>query len=277
MTKIKIVFMDMDGTLLNGHSKISHYSKKIIKDLHSQGIIFGIATGRPTSTIARMMRHNGLADCITLVVGMNGSHILNTQTGYFEEILAMPAETLKKLFGIFDDGIAQRMLCDEHNVYMESKSLTARIISRSDHLKLKVTDFSEELKHDWPKAGLYTTNPAVLPKIVERFQKELPDSEIIGKCASKFSLEFTHRSTDKGIGIHYLAGQLHIPMEAIMGFGDSENDLGMLEAIGYPVAMKNASECVKNIAKDVTAKTNINDGVMDYLNTHRQLLDLKSE
>ena len=74
------------------------------------------------------------------------------------------------------------------------------------------------------------------------------------------NLEFTRTGVCKVTGLKMLADFLDVPMERVMAVGDSENDLKMIEAAGYGIAMGNALESVKAVAKDVTL-SNDEDGV----------------
>lgn len=57
-----------------------------------------------------------------------------------------------------------------------------------------------------------------------------------------------------------MSEHLHLPMETVMAFGDSDNDLAMIEVAGVGVAMGNAFDSVKAVADCIT-KTNDEDGV----------------
>ena len=73
---------------------------------------------------------------------------------------------------------------------------------------------------------------------------------------------------NKGVSIRKLCVGLGISMDEVMAFGDANNDLRMLEAVGYPVAMINGTDEVKAIAKDITKYTNVEDGVAKYIEEH---------
>ena len=72
--------------------------------------------------------------------------------------------------------------------------------------------------------------------------------------------EITAPGADKGAGLLALADHLGIPREQTMACGDSENDLAMLDAAGFAVAMANSEACVFPHADAVTA-SNEEDGV----------------
>ena len=65
---------------------------------------------------------------------------------------------------------------------------------------------------------------------------------------------------DKGTGLAALAGVLGLGLEDCAAIGDSDNDRGMLAAVGMPIAMGNAAEEIRALARRVTA-SNREDGV----------------
>ncbi len=62
-----------------------------------------------------------------------------------------------------------------------------------------------------------------------------------------------------------------------MAIGDSNNDIPMMEYVGYGVAMKNATVEIKEITKDETQFSNHEDGVYHYLKRYFDLTDIESE
>ena len=74
------------------------------------------------------------------------------------------------------------------------------------------------------------------------------------------NIEILSPLADKGRALGKLCEQLGTTLDRCIAMGDSENDLEMLRAVGMPVAMGNANDEVKSIAKYITA-TNAEDGV----------------
>ena len=67
--------------------------------------------------------------------------------------------------------------------------------------------------------------------------------------ANRFNLEIMMPGVDKGLAVRYFAEREGIPLEKVMAFGDQTNDLPMLDAVGWPVAMENGEDCVKARAR----------------------------
>ena len=263
---MKIIMFDMDGTLLNEHSDISEYTKGVLKKVHEAGVKLGIATGRPVSTIEKKLKNWGMEDIVTLVVGMNGSHIKDLETGYFKQLSYMPSEGIDEVFQLFSDMPCEMSISDEENLYMKEYTFFANWITDNDYLQFVQTDFSKERKQEWAKLCVLSM-PEGMPALVERLQ-QFKRTDMVGNVASKYSLEFTHSDINKGASIKKLCDGLGISMDEVMAFGDANNDLRMLEAVGYPVAMINGTKEVKEVAKDITKYTNAENGVARYIEEH---------
>ncbi|HBA97003.1 MAG TPA: Cof-type HAD-IIB family hydrolase, partial [Lachnospiraceae bacterium] len=69
MADIKIIVMDMDGTLLNSDKIVSNYTKQLLKKLNSEGYKLGIASGRPIVGLKRTVAALGIESCINFMTG----------------------------------------------------------------------------------------------------------------------------------------------------------------------------------------------------------------
>lgn len=96
---------------------------------------------------------------------------------------------------------------------------------------------------------------------IERVSRKLAESGSLAvSSSSRGNIEITHSDAQKGIALETIAERLNIDMQNVMAIGDNLNDVSMLERVGYPVAMDNATEEVKQVAKYVT-ETNEQSGV----------------
>ena len=78
-------------------------------------------------------------------------------------------------------------------------------------------------------------------------------------------IEVLNPETNKGVGLQKLAEALHIPLDAVVAFGDGDNDIQFVESAGLGVAMKNARPTLKAVADEVTERAHGNDGVAHKL------------
>ena len=95
-------------------------------------------------------------------------------------------------------------------------------------------------------------------KEVKAYLQACPDINVVDGGFS--NLEFTRTGVCKATGLEMLTEYLNISIENVMAIGDSENDIEMLETAGCGIAMGNALDSVKAVAKDVTLG-NDEDGV----------------
>lgn len=263
---MKVIFFDLDGTLLNEDSLISETNHQWLMKVHQKGIQLGIASGRPISTIEKKIKEWNMDGIITLAVGMNGSHIKNLENGELEELSLMPSEGINELLDLYADLPCEPMVCDEEHVYMQDYTFFTNWICENDYLTYVQTDFTEERKKSWPKACIIS-EPELLPQMLERYQK-FNHPEMIGTRASDYTIEFTHSDINKGFGIKKLCEELGVSMSDVMAFGDANNDLSMFEVVGHPICMLNGTPEAKALAKEITKYDNTQDGVARYLEEH---------
>jgi Cof subfamily protein (haloacid dehalogenase superfamily) len=167
--------------------------------------------------------------------------------------------------------LAQRVLeegyrADVHiNVYVGDSLFVDRITPEgTGYAKLAKVDINEVgnlmvfLKQD-PIKILYIADPDVLDRLNRELQEKFGPTLYITKSKPNY-LEFMHPEATKGHSLKALAQKFGIHREEIMAFGDSYNDIDMLEFAGMGVAMGNAPEDVKKSADYIT-DTNNEDGV----------------
>ena len=92
---------------------------------------------------------------------------------------------------------------------------------------------------------------------------------------SSFSdfIEITHCNAQKAHGVQFILRQKKLSASAAAAFGDGQNDLPMLESVGLPIVMENATPVVQAQAAFVT-KSNDDDGVAHALFTHPALKEV---
>ncbi|MBP3885296.1 MAG: HAD-IIB family hydrolase, partial [Olsenella sp.] len=112
------------------------------------------------------------------------------------------------------------------------------------------------------RLSIYWGDPALADVIAGAVEE---DRSLHHTCSSTQNLEVMDAGTSKGVALTWLCAHLGIPVEESVGFGDSPNDLSMIEAVGDGVAMANAFEEVKMAADHVTDVDNDHGGVMRYL------------
>jgi Cof subfamily protein (haloacid dehalogenase superfamily) len=258
--EIKLIAIDLDGTLLNDEGKVSLGNETAVKQAVSQGIQVIIATGKTRYSAREAMAQLGLR---TPGVFIQGLVVCNADGSVrYERRLDVP--------------MIQRVLdfCQQHELdptaYCHERLLTlfdgphrARMHERYGE------PFAELLPAEaWSKAGV---NKVLISKRRVDFPREMRDklSDMVGDTAVVVqaipsSIEVLPQGASKGAGVARLLEDLGIAWENVLAIGDGENDIEMLQAAGIGVAMGNANELVQNTADYVT-NSNIEDGVANAL------------
>lgn len=276
---IKVIASDLDGTLLNEHHELSKTTCDVIKKAQKMGLRFMIATGRAFKQVEQITEENELS-CDYLV--SSGAEVRTPE----KEIVfsgCMKMEDCKAVYEILKEYevpyVFNTAECDycigtfeamENNVlnhiFAFNQSVSLDEIRKSPVYKnmvakTKVVASYEELVMLNPriiKIFIFTNDLERLAEI----EKRLIENKNIA-VASSFpnNLEITDKTAQKGPVLKWYIESLGYTMDEVMVFGDSMNDYSMLSMdFGATIAMENADEKVKAVAKYVT-RTNIEDGV----------------
>lgn len=275
MSKIKLVALDLDGTLFNNQSQITPACQKAIQDAIAQGVHVVVSTGRPLAGLP--MEQIGKTS-MNYAITTNGSGIyeISSQKCIHEDsmdisvILPILAylETKDIHMDAFIHGKAYSTFqCKETAYRLDMPhSLMQYIIDTRIRVE-KLSDFITENNLSVQKMTLnfYPDEEGVFVDREEVKAYLLSNPDIQCVSGGYHNLEFTKAQVTKGVGLRRLADYLNVPYDATMAIGDTENDTAILEAAAVGVAMGNATEDVKAVADYITT-SNEEDGVAKAIN-----------
>lgn len=262
--QIKMVGLDLDGTLLNSKKELTPYTKEVIAKAIEKGVHVLVATGRPFTGVPKELREfPGMRYALT----SNGARILDTATGelLIEQLLSRESakktleitgkyDTLQEIY--FDgQGYAEREKLDHVERYHHDPNMWEYVRSS----RIPVPDVMELLNS---KEQELDKVQALFADMEERRAawKELSECKDLNLVSSlKYNIEINAAGVNKGKGLIALGELLGIKREEIMAIGDGDNDIEMITEAGVGVAMGNAEEPVKRNADYVTG-TNDEDG-----------------
>ena len=265
---IKVIATDMDGTLLDPKGQLDlPRLEKILDKLDQRGIRFVIATGNEVHRMRQLLEH--LAERVVLVVA-NGARI-------FENNELIQAQT-------WDDAIVDRALAHfkgrecqdqfvvtamnggfvkEGTVFTElDKFMTPEMIEQLYQRMNFVDEFDPNLFGGVLKMSMVVGEErldSVLQEINDLF-----DGHVRAVSSGYGCIDILQDRIHKAWGLVELLKRWNLKPEQIMAFGDSENDIEMLELAGISYAMENAEEAVKRVATKV-APANSQAGVYKVL------------
>ena len=270
MKDIKLVALDLDGTLFDNSSHISERNLTAIRSITDKGIHVVISTGRPFEGIPfDQIKGTGINYAITA----NGSGIYEISTGKCLYENAMDEELVTPILNflltrdihmdafIGGKGYTPVQCVETAQKLTVPSSIKNYIITTRTRLD-NILQFIHEnqLKVQKMTLNFYPAADGTLidRETVRKFLVSNPSITTV--CGGYNNLEFTRADANKGVGLRKLAEILGVNPAATMALGDTENDLAIIEAAGIGVAMGNATDAVKARADYVTT-TNTKDGV----------------
>jgi len=267
-TPVRLVAIDIDGTLLDPHFQISQRNLDALHAAHESGIEIMLATGRRHDYAIPVVRDLGIP---VWLISSNGALVRSSsgETFYADRL---PATTARKLILhmeefrgnavlTFDrEGQGALVLEPEHTLH---RSIARWIQKNADHIRY-LSPIEDSLTED-PIQAMYCGGVAHM----KAAQQRLAQADFISQITvlrTQYDyrdlciLDILNQDCTKGHALRRWAEYRGIPREQIMAIGDNYNDLEMLEFAGLPVIMGNASEELKQNGWRVTA-SNAESGV----------------
>ena len=261
---VRLIVSDIDLTLLPSGGKFSDATRSMIAECREKGIYFVLDTGR-WFPFARMGGEGCGQSGKDLILTLNGTMLCNMD-GETLWKNAMDDDQAEKAYEIlFDEDfqyyqvIRDELLCiyDRKNQRLGQEDAYESPCGKTRYVRYVTQQEFRKQLHDVCRLTAYgCTREDMVPRVIRR-------SEEIGLAtcmAGKFGVDILPYGQDKGSGAVRLGRLLGIGPEDIMAFGDAENDVSMLQAVGWPVAVGNAMDEVKAAAK-IIAPDCADDGV----------------
>ena len=246
--------MDLDKTLLNDQKEMSQYTADILHKCRALDLKTAFATARPervTSAFQQLFQPD-------FVIANNGGTI--TQSGDIIHNINIPQ--------IMSDSLISTLIAMD--------GVTCMTVEAGDCLyttyrgepwdtanwNLVYNDLSQPLGVDTPKISVECVNHAALSECIADY----PQLHLYFNSGEDWS-QVMHIESTKMNAIHHLSGLLSISIDEVIAFGDDYNDIEMIETCGQGIAVENAIEAVKQVAKDICPFNN-QDGVAKWLEAH---------
>ena len=262
---IKLIAIDMDGTLLNEKKHIDKAQKEAIHEAVEAGIKIVLCTGRPLYGILPFYEELGLSelDSEGYVILNNGCSIHKTKDWELIDQVNFTSDDIDYLYK-FSEGydINFTLVNDYYYFNIDDRKPTDELITDAGFVFSDITNISlKEAKNGKHKIIkiMFLGNPNIMANFQKENENILKD-KYSGVLSQPYVYEILPKGNNKGTGLKKLAKKLGIKQEEIMAIGDGNNDIEMFEYANYSVAMENGTELAKKAAKYQT-DSNENDGV----------------
>lgn len=272
--EIKVIVLDLDGTLLNSKSVISQETKQTLINLQENGYHIVLASGRPTPSVVGIAKELQMDKFDSYILTFNGAHVMNFQTEDVIHQQPLSVEAAKNILKHLETFNVTPMICINDTMYVEDvysgmvmhQGVLKNIIefeSRIGNYKLCEVDNLHDFLNVPLSKILITGNVNYLEDHLDQFRAPFIETNIITKSADYF-VEFTDIGVDKARSLQTILTRLGVSNENVIAFGDGMNDYTLLQSAQIGVAMGNASQELKDASNYVTL-SNDDDGIVSAL------------
>ncbi len=262
---VKLIVADIDGTIRANFKALTPRTVKAIEALKEKGIYFGIASGRSLKNVTSYAFEWGLDHQFDLCIAINGDQIYDAvdDTVFMER--KMHSQDVKYIIEHMKPlGLSASFFTDEDAQYITHMTDQLRAAQkRNNYDYIVVGDNFEIFDTVGVNKVMFRVKDGDMPE-VEAFVEEHPFVNYSGFKTQPFCYEVMPVGITKATAIRHFCQKHGISEDEVMTFGDTTNDNTMLEAF-YGVAMKNATEDTKAIAREITEYTAEEDGFARYL------------
>ena len=253
---VKLISLDLDGTLLDPQGRITDASKEAIAKAKEAGLRVVINTGRPAQEGVYFAKEAG---CDLLVSGAGGGLVMDGETGQVVRQWDVPEPSARRALELCLGWDAQLIIYAGREILVNvayKKFMESWYPFPAFHEAVTVTeDFLGYMEsHNLPLTKIHGEIGEVRPPVEEL--AALPGAVLTTSSTHDFELT----AGDKGRALAVIAALYGVPLDQCAAVGDSENDLSALTVVGTPIVMGNAPQNVKDAAVRI-APSNGEDGV----------------
>ncbi|MCK2017557.1 HAD family hydrolase [Peribacillus frigoritolerans] len=273
----KAIVLDLDGTTLNERNTVNETLQQYIGELRESGKLIFIATGRTLEEVRDVLPAGMGADGMVTANGMSVfigkeqivEHALPTEL--VEELVAKAGA--EEIFYEVHPNEGTRMALLKDKDYMVKQGLIPKPktvdenewLSRQDAVEDKIR-WSEQLDiKSVAKIYFFSNEMNTIRKWKAELGKIKQYNAFTTASSTHHNVEVTVEGITKATGVQLLLKHFQLAPEEILAVGDGENDLPLFKLAGHCVAMKNATDLVKEQADEVTEYSYREDGLYRFL------------
>jgi Cof subfamily protein (haloacid dehalogenase superfamily) len=267
LKKLKLIVLDLDGTLLNDAGEIAEDSVRLIRELQKKGVKFTFASGRLFSALTQYAKELNLS---APLITMDGAFIKEFPDGKIISETYMPESKVKKAVAYAEQFLVKFAICHPDSIYYtEHNAIVPDLIDKFgakfeeidsyDHLLDKtleilfISDMRKNLKYIKKMLSFpYTFG------LITSYSKSLSNEGL-------YYLEVKKKGSTKASGLLRLVKYLKISIHETAVIGDWYNDISLFETGAVKVALENAVGDLKDRADIITKLDNNNGGIAEFL------------
>lgn len=262
MKNLKLIATDMDKTLLTDGDTLPPHFFELVQQLHEQGILFVVASGRPVYTLAKMFKPV-LAD-IALIADNGGA--IYYQGQIIDQTL-IPDDQVQRLIQDTYDHDDLGVVCTLQEAIAQQACKPYAAYFRQFYYELSFREDLRTVTAPTNKYTLYFPKQDSLAQFQQHYGPTYSEQFSVA-VSGTYWIDIMEKNVNKGQAISRLGKTLGITPAEMMAFGDNYNDLEMLQVVGHPVAMMNAVPELKTGAELIAPSNNdygVSQVIQQYL------------
>ncbi len=265
--KFKMIAVDFDGTLLNDKKQLTKKTIEILRKKREDGYYLIGATARTLNSV----KYNVDISLFDYLLLNNGLNIYDVKSNKIIFTESLSYDFCIKIFEILEPAVYKIDFCGIYNYYFYSKLNE----SKNSDFEIKITKIEDIKNINIARINAFFDNVNYLQeaeKIISRNFQNLNCITMNNKLKNINHLVIMPSKTNKYNSISYLCNKLNLQLSQVIYFGDNLNDKEIIKNAGCGIAMKNASQIIKDSAKYITDYDNNEDGVALFLEKIDKLL-----
>ncbi len=263
--KIRVLALDLDGTLTNHEKKITPRTMAALKAAQAQGVQLVLASGRPTVGIEPLAKELDLYRQGGYILSYNGGTVLDCKTGEVLYQNKLPAEMIPEIYA-FAKAQGVTVISYNNDGVISENPTDPWALKECEINKIPMIQVDDIVSYiDYPVSKMLLTFDPSLMETVEPAMQAQFDGRLDAYRSCAFFVEAVPLGVAKDASLAALLDTLGLAPENLMACGDGMNDRSMIAYAGTGVAMQNAEEAVKAVADYVTVADNDHDGVAEAI------------
>ncbi len=255
----RMIFSDMDGTLLKNDMEISEKNITTIKKATQKGVEFVICTGRGVYGVERFLKQLDLLGKKGYVICQNGAAVYDLENMNMVVKHAFSADELRPVVEAARRLGVDIYLYDDRTFLTEKVTTEAKNYCKVMGADMRILEDGLSYEGHFTKC-LLSAKPALLEQLRSEIAPLTTETFNIF-YSGPYYLEVVKKGVSKGNALAETAKKAGVPLSEVIAVGDSENDLSMIQKAGLGIAVGNAVEDVKNAANVVLQETYAEDAV----------------
>lgn len=266
--KKRMLFLDLDGTLLNDTKEITDGNRRALDLALERGHGVIITTGRPLKSAMDQAHKLGMDRPGCYLIAYNGAVVYDwtQEKQIFSRTLS--SETVYRVFDLVNSRNEHIQTYDTWEVLVEPRCDDAAVRRYCQLIGMQfkvIGDVRKDLKEEPVKCLVINYHEqSGIRQIQDWIRTHMPEEVDCFFSCDQY-LEVVPKGMSKGEAVKMLCAMMDVDISNAVAVGDAANDLSMIEAAGIGVAMANGTDEVKAVADYVTMLDNNHDGIAEVV------------